>query len=111
MSLAEDVVGEAEARAKIVEILGIELTGAAVCANLLELPGRCIQETEEVVLLTDHAEIIPAQPVVEGQPLRDAPVVLEVQSVVVFVGVAVGIAGSGVTAIGDTREKVIEGIE
>ena len=47
---------------------------------------------EEVVLLSDHAKVVPAQAEVQGQARRPAEAVLNVEPVAVFEGMAQGVA-------------------
>src|SRR5581483_10944116 len=87
-TLSEDVVGEAETRAEVVPVLGIQAARTARLSNVLQVSGGR-KNAEQIVLLADHAVIIPAQTVVKGELRSEAPVVLEVEGVVVLEGVAV----------------------
>src|SRR3954452_12916509 len=88
---SEDVVSHAETGTEIVPVLGIEFAGSAGLTDELER-ARAIDEAELVVLFADDAVVIPTQSPVEGEALSEAPVVLNVEAVAVFVGLAVGAA-------------------
>lgn len=66
---------------------------------------------QQVVLLADHAIVIPAQTVVNGKTRGNAETVLSVESEVVFEGVAYGVTGILESTVYGAREEIGEIVE
>src|SRR5207253_2898135 len=84
---AERVVGHSDARREILVILGIQAAGSAANAYLLQSDTRA-EDAEQTVFLANHAKVVPANTIVDGQLMRVAETVLQIESMIVLEGVA-----------------------
>src|SRR5208283_3117699 len=89
-ALPGNIPGHAEARRPV---LVIRLVKAAL-AHRENFTGRGINVGEHVVLFLDDPEIVIAQAEIEGETPREANTVLQIKSVRVLEGVAIGATGS-----------------
>src|SRR5580704_11449247 len=80
-----------------------ECEGSAPC-------GRSFARdvAEQIVLLADHAEVVPAQPIVQSQPWGDAIIVLQVEAVAPFGCVAERVPEILKTAVHVACEEILQ---
>src|SRR5581483_11046610 len=74
------------------------------------IAGR-IEPIEQIVLLSDYAEVIPANAQVECQAWRHTVAVLQVETVAVLKGMAASVAGDLGATVHDTRQEVGQTVE
>src|ERR1700722_8457831 len=98
-SLAARVIREAEARRKIVVILVVQLVGRNHTVTSL------VQLIKKMVLLAHYSEVVPAHAEVHGEAWGQAEAVLNIEAMVVFKGMAPGVALGLLAAAGNALQK------
>ena len=78
------------------------------CPYRCRLPDRnCHQEVaEQVVLLRDHAVVVPAQAVVDSDPRGYTEAILQIETVAIFEGVAARVARVLEAATNGSLQKI-----
>src|SRR5258708_16038960 len=66
---------------------------------------------QEIVLFPDHAEIFPADAIVDRQVLGHVEAVLQVERLVVLEGLAAGVTLSLASAVGSAGDEIVEAVE
>ena len=69
-SFARHVIGEGDARGKVVVVLAVELVGLDIVSGTTV--RRRIEGVEHVRLFTSHTEVVPTNAIVKSQLGRDA---------------------------------------
>ena len=93
-TLAEQIVGEAEAWREVFVVGAVETGGATRRSHLLQRSSvGGSNPVEQVILLGRHAKVVPTYAKVQRQPGGPAEAVLQVQPVIVFILVPIGVAG------------------
>src|SRR6266849_557704 len=98
-ALAGQVVSKSDTWSKIIEVLVIELTGGNHISN------SRVEAVEQIVLLADYAEVVPADAIVQSETIGPAEAVLQVEGVAIFKGMPLAVARCYFAATGKTFEE------
>src|SRR6185437_4011263 len=102
LAIAARVPCNCGARAKVVHVSRIELLGQVDCA------GCGIQQAEAVLVFSNDSEVVPAQTIVEGEAVREAEIVLQIERVVVLKSLAGRIALCLAATVRRTGDEIFQ---
>src|SRR3984957_11291387 len=71
----------------MIEVLRVKTAWTTAASDLNQIVRR-IQNAEQIIFLPNHSVVIPPQPIVQGKPMRQTEIVLQIKRIIILIGIA-----------------------